>query len=563
MKNVILLALPFSLNFKQKIRLLFTCFLLVMLSTNLFSQTQNIITYSTSGLSTSTTSDVFLSNPQVGGFTHSSISNINNGLYTLSTPNGYYPVIVAYPQFNGTSIKLATENTVIQVNGGQNINHIVTEAYQIGYTFLPDYNYFITLNISGKIPSSATQIIGVGVSIGTPQFTTTPANAVDQALSNYGGYSSSVLNSYNSSSVIDLNNNFLANTIYSNYYPISYTGSSPNFFNVNVPSFTVPSSTTGLNIEGLPDLIYGAVNESLEINSVTITAVPLISGPSLICNSPGSYSINQSWPTVWTAQPSNLNLVNINSQGNSATVTKISSGIINLVATVTAPNGASYSVSDNNIQVGAGNPPTINVNYDNSCGTFLQGLVYGTPAQETTGYLYTLTGDQSYMPITYIENLNSSSSGDLLVKPFINNPVKNKIYTEYLTVQGITTCGYSAPNPYINIITVGPYNPTTCNTNQLSIITKDSSSVSEDNNNNNKGLLVSPNPAKNNVKIQVTNKELGATLQIIGPSGNIIYSTTIKNNMTLVDLSNQSSGIYFARVVLGKGTIATIKFIKQ
>ncbi|MBS1640437.1 MAG: hypothetical protein JSR12_10295, partial [Bacteroidetes bacterium] len=310
--------------------------------THSYSQTdQTRIDYSNSGLNI-TANDVFASQPTINGLVHTTISQLYSSnsdvtvLDACSNSMVTVPLNLPYPAFDGTSIILSARNDVIETYGANCITpydsyYLSTDAFQIGYTFSPGYTYFISMNISGNGPSFSSNI-GLATSIGSPQFTTNISNA--------SGFHGSNCTSCH------LLDNFLANAIYSNYYSLTYTGSTPNSFNISVPSFTVSNSTSGLNIEALPSYDYGVTK--LKINSITITAIPAITPITNLCLSE-TYSINTTWPVTWDATP--LNIVTANPTGNNITLTKITDGDIILIATVSAPDGNTFSVSQN-IHVG-------------------------------------------------------------------------------------------------------------------------------------------------------------------------------------------------------------------
>lgn len=293
----------------------------------------------------------------------------------------------------------------------------------------------------------------------------------------------------------------------------------------------------------------------------TMPFVPYpINGDDNFCTTSNSYTI-PTLPTgatvTWSILPSNIATLNTN--GNSVTLSKNTNGVATLVATFTDVCGNVLSVSSTKtIIVGAGNPPNVTINYDATCGKLLQGLVivYNTPQTAPIDYcLWTLTGDQTYMPKTYTTTLTN----DLLVTPLIINPINNHVYKEFLTVQAHTSCGFTAINPYINIINIGPYNAANCNLTQLSISNKESISLETSSYNK---ISISPNPANNRITIKVPDEEIGNELQIISPSGNIYHKAIITSNITLVDISKYSNGMYFATIA-NKSKSKTLKFIKQ
>jgi hypothetical protein len=65
--------------------------------------------------------------------------------------------------------------------------------------------------------------------------------------------------------------------------------------------------------------------------------------------------------------------------------------------------------------------------------------------------------------------------------------------------------------------------------------------------NQNAQMLVYPNPANDNLIIQSTANELGAVV-IYNMLGEVVYSQTIKDSKTQIDVSQQASGVYLIKV---------------
>ncbi len=324
-------SLLLSLRGKHPGRLLLV---LVFLSATLTTRSQvSVIDYTTAGLTNML--DVFSNQPSIGGFTHSTISSTPTGWDFIPTRVGTYSAQNLPPEYIKNSLYLASSLVSVQDCDVCTLySFVAIDAYQIGYTFLPDYTYSISMNISGIIPlASPDQFVGVGMSVGTPQFTRDPNQAgIVQAALNAGF-------SLNSTTLSDyyLDDDFLTNMVYERYYPIYYTGSVPNVYNITMPSFTAPSAATGLNIESLPNLGYTGMN--LVINSITITATPNITpAVHFVCSSQ-SYSTPSPLPTTWTVSPAGV--VTLTPNGNGVIATKSSNGFATLTATI--PGGISSS----------------------------------------------------------------------------------------------------------------------------------------------------------------------------------------------------------------------------
>jgi hypothetical protein len=142
------------------------------------AQTFNQITYASSGLTVSTDSytDVLAGNPTIGGYEHKTASYASQ----VSTEGGILYTFA--PGFDGTSLILWANNGLSKItfNSGTTSQYIVdftdlvTTVLSINYVFQPNYNYYITVNYSSQ---SINGFIGLGISIGTPSFTTTMSQA--------------------------------------------------------------------------------------------------------------------------------------------------------------------------------------------------------------------------------------------------------------------------------------------------------------------------------------------------------------------------------------------------
>jgi len=112
--------------------------------------------------------NTFQSPVTVEGYVHKTIIT-NTDIYSVISPVYY----------NGNSVVLdASDNWVTYGTTGVIPTYATfqTTAYSIGYTFQPGYNYFVTMNVWPH-PSpnyyNNTEIIGLGISTGTPVFTQT------------------------------------------------------------------------------------------------------------------------------------------------------------------------------------------------------------------------------------------------------------------------------------------------------------------------------------------------------------------------------------------------------
>lgn len=74
-------------------------------------------------------------------------------------------------------------------------------------------------------------------------------------------------------------------------------------------------------------------------------------------------------------------------------------------------------------------------------------------------------------------------------------------------------------------------------------------------------LAVYPNPAMDEINIKVTSKLIGNSFKVFDPIGKIVLSGVIRNEITQVDLSNLSSGLYMVNV--GDSKKQSFKFIKK
>lgn len=75
-------------------------------------------------------------------------------------------------------------------------------------------------------------------------------------------------------------------------------------------------------------------------------------------------------------------------------------------------------------------------------------------------------------------------------------------------------------------------------------------------------IILSPNPAKNILRVSGLSNIGTANISIISSSGNVVKKTVSSNKDCLIDISNLSAGIYYVRVVENK-KIANLKFVKE
>jgi len=188
-----------------------------------------------------------------------------------------------------------------------------------------------------------------------------------------------------------------------------------------------------------------------------------ISGASSICNSQNNYTINglPAGTTVnWSANPTNI--VNISVNNNTATLTPIGNGSINLSATVTSACGSTIVT----IPVGVGTPPTvtsISATMSGACrnGGYQDWYLQATPSNpNATNWRWTVDNPSS--GYYYIQNPNSAStfvtvSGGGGVSVTYTDPCGNPSARNGVTIY--SPCGragsiVSYPNPANNEMTV-------------------------------------------------------------------------------------------------------------
>lgn len=80
----------------------------------------------------------------------------------------------------------------------------------------------------------------------------------------------------------------------------------------------------------------------------------------------------------------------------------------------------------------------------------------------------------------------------------------------------------------------------------------------------NNNLIVHPNPAKNELFINMTNfkSKSFSYLEIFSISGQMVWEQGITQNTTKVDISNLNKGLYFLKTNVD-GQVSTVKFIKE
>jgi hypothetical protein len=76
------------------------------------------------------------------------------------------------------------------------------------------------------------------------------------------------------------------------------------------------------------------------------------------------------------------------------------------------------------------------------------------------------------------------------------------------------------------------------------------------------GIKISPNPAKNNITIEIPQIVKEITLTISNINGKELTSQQIRDSTTQIDISNLASGIYFVKLITEK-TVEVRKIIKE
>lgn len=203
-------------------------------------------------------------------------------------------------------------------------------------------------------------------------------------------------------------------------------------------------------------------------------------------------------------------------------------------------------------------PTSITLNYDHSCGTFLQGLLYNTPIG-VTQYNWNLNGTTgNFNSSTYPNDVNG---GDYLNQAFINNPLNNHTYYEYLRVQAVTPCGTTAFTPYPVMMTVGPYVGGNCGGGLLLKTPETTTQIVG----KNTIVLVYPNPAKSTITITVPTDSFNiptTMIKISDASGRLVKTINSVSETNTVPVSSWSDGAYIITVTDGKKRIVK-QILKQ
>jgi hypothetical protein len=76
------------------------------------------------------------------------------------------------------------------------------------------------------------------------------------------------------------------------------------------------------------------------------------------------------------------------------------------------------------------------------------------------------------------------------------------------------------------------------------------------------GIEIFPNPAKNNITIEIPQIVEEITLTISNINGKELTSQQIRDSTTQIDISNLASGIYFVKLITEK-TVEVRKIIKE
>ncbi len=282
---------------------------------------------------------------------------------------------------------------------------------------------------------------------------------------------------------------------------------------------------------------------------------PPISGPAVICPD-GTYHIISLPNTIGIKWESKYGSFAITSgQGtNQVTITKVTNRSDTLILSLTNSCGTTRVIKLG-IQVGAGNPPSVTLNYDNICGKLLQAIPYNL-ATGTTGFNWVVTGAKN---LTRTTSTSDTYSGDLVVRPFQSGLTVGNTYYSYLTVQAITDCGLSDVNPYIYNITVGPYSPGNCvqvyllSTKRLGQSLVDDIVAPSAN-----SLKIYPNPISTMLYVLIPADSVNlhkATITITDISGRQVKQITTVSESNTIPVSTWANGTYVVIITDGKKKI--------
>ena len=80
--------------------------------------------------------------------------------------------------------------------------------------------------------------------------------------------------------------------------------------------------------------------------------------------------------------------------------------------------------------------------------------------------------------------------------------------------------------------------------------------------NNENTFSIYPNPATNNIQLNLSSTQLGNTVKIFNINGKLIKQFVLNDTKSLIDLSQQSKGVYFVKLV-GANSVSTQKLILE
>ena len=532
---------------RSKMLLLFSVALLLAVPRT-HAQVYQSIVYAGSGLSINSTSDVFTGNPTVDGVQHVDLEDAGS-TFAYTGPNSPPVNIVVKPTyFDGTSIQLGSNYTFVVENetiNGVNVTNSFsvfgTNVYSIAYTFVPGYNYFITVNYSA---SAAGTVVGLGMSLGTAGYTNNFSQMGSAMSSTYSGGGNSFMD------------NFLTNTFYSAWYDVY---SNTTFANAVVPPLTVSSNTTGLNLEALPTTVGGTTY--LTIKSISIAGVPSIAGASTLCNAQ-TYSINSTWPASWSASPSGI--VSLSPSGNSVTVTPTGNGPVTLTASVTDPGGLVHSVSQ---YLSVGTPTTIvQINGANQGDQQCEGSIFSVSAaswpSDATSFVWgTWFGLSSANGV--IAGQGQSSATIQLPAGYSDPPSGDVVDGWLVSLQTQNACGVSSWESTVagDIIDCGGGG----GGGNSSSMGRTLASGMGSGFNSGAGLSIFPNPADNMVNVALPDS-VNVTRALITLSdiyGRQLKKVTTVSSVNPISLSGLAAGIYLVQVYDGKKLVSTSKIVKK
>ncbi len=348
------------------------------------------------------------------------------------------------------------------------------------------------------------------------------------------------------------------------------TGNNGWLYNGTAAPSNITSSSNTLSLTPVCGSVLSSINATVSFNgtnyttnsvNVSITQPNLsINGVTSFCSGSNHYFINNlpcNATVSWSVSP--YGIANLSTNGNTATLSQTGNGDVILQAAVNNVCAQNYPSISQTIYIGTPNPPTItNLNYDNTCGTFVEA--YCDVPANTTGFIWNFNYGQ------VVQNNPGTSGNYFLLKPLGQNNV-GFTYYDYLSVQATNNCGVSAASA-TSSFTIGPI-ASSCGSGgggkgYLSTGPVNSHALVENPITIHKNVRVFPNPVRTSLTIQLPDSiHLSNTFIIItNLEGRRILSLHPNQLNPVITTAHWAAGMYLVSIYEGTKKIAVQQVLK-